>query len=95
MASGPLRITPDSVTVYGEKARLDLVDHVSTVPVTLDDVHEAQHGVLRLRRIKGVRLSDEVISYELPVSRYVETLVIHELSNLSSGVLRNGGYDPE
>ena len=72
MASGPLRITPDSVTVYGEKARLDLVDHVSTVPVTLDDVHEAQHGVLRLRRIKGVRLSDEVISYELPVSRYVE-----------------------
>ena len=72
MASGPLRITPDSVTVYGEKARLDLVDHVSTVQVTLDDVHEAQHGVLRLRRIKGVRLSDEVISYELPVSRYVE-----------------------
>ena len=72
MASGPLRITPDSVTVYGEKARLDLVDHVSTAQVTLDDVHEAQHGVLRLRRIKGVRLSDEVISYELPVSRYVE-----------------------
>ena len=72
MASGPLKITPDSVTVYGEKARLDLVDHVSTAPMTVDDVHEAQHGVLRLRRIKGVRLSDEEISYELPVSRYVE-----------------------
>ena len=72
MASGPLRITPDSVTVYGEKARLDLVDHVSTAQVFLDDVHEAQHGVLRLRKIKGVRLSDDQISYELPVSRYVE-----------------------
>ena len=72
MASGPLRITPDSVTVYGEKARLDLVDHVSTAQVFPDDVHEAQHGVLRLRKIKGVRFSDEEISYELPVARYVE-----------------------
>jgi hypothetical protein len=72
MASGPLKLTPDSVTVYGEKTRLDLVDHVSTAPVFLDDVHDAQHGILRLRRIKGVRLSDPEISYELPVSRYVE-----------------------
>ena len=72
MASGPLRLVPDSVTVYGEKARLDLVDHVSTNQMYLDDVHETQHGTLRLRRIKGVRLSDEIVSYELPVSRYVE-----------------------
>jgi hypothetical protein len=72
MASGPLKLVPDSVTVYGEKARLDLVDHVSTSPVYLDDVHDAQHGTLRLRRIKGVRISDEEVSYELPVSRYVE-----------------------
>ena len=72
MASGPLRLVPDSVTVYGEQARLDLVDHVSTNPVYLDDVHEAQHGVLRIRRIKGVRISDEEVSYDLPVSRYVE-----------------------
>jgi hypothetical protein len=72
MASGPLKLTPDSVTVYGEKARLDLVDHVSTAQVFLDDVHDTQHGVLRLRRVKGIRLSDEEVSYELPVSRYVE-----------------------
>ena len=69
MASGPLRLTPDSVTVYGEQARLDMVDHVSTGQIQFDDVHESQHGVLRLRRIKGVRLSDEEISFELPVSR--------------------------
>ena len=72
MASGPLRLTPDSVTVYGEKARLDLVDHVSTAQIYPDDVHDTQHGVLRLNRIKGVRLSDSEVSYELPVARYVE-----------------------
>ena len=72
MASGALKITPDSVTVYGEKARLDLVDHVSTAQLFVDDVHDTQHGVLRLRRTKGIRLSDEEVSYELPVTRYVE-----------------------
>ncbi|MBQ9193946.1 MAG: hypothetical protein IJ156_09535 [Bacteroidales bacterium] len=72
MASGPLRLVPDSVTVYGEQARLDMVDHVVTAPLLLDDVHQSQQGTLRLRRIKGVRLSDEIVSYDLPVSRYVE-----------------------
>ena len=72
MASGALRLVPDSVTVYGEQARLDLVDHVTTAPLLLDDVHQSQQGSLRLRRIKGVRMSDEIVSYDLPVSRYVE-----------------------
>ena len=72
MASGPLRLVPDTVTVYGEQARLDLVDHVSTAPLMLDDVHETQHGNVRLRRSKGIRLSEDLVSYELPVSRYVE-----------------------
>lgn len=72
MASGTLRLVPDSVTVYGEQARLDLVDQVSTAPLFLEDVHESQQGTVRLRRVKGVRLSDEIVSYELPVSRYVE-----------------------
>ena len=72
MASGPLRLLPDSVTVYGEQARLDLVDHVSTNQLLLDDIHVSQHGSVRLRRIKGVRLSEEEVVYELPVSRYVE-----------------------
>lgn len=72
MSSGPLRLMPDTVTVYGEKARLDLVDHVSTASLMLDDVHETQRGTVKLRRVKGIRLSEEEVSYELPVSRYVE-----------------------
>ncbi len=72
MASGPIRIVPDSVTVYGDQVRLDNVDHVSTTPIGLDDVHESRHGALRIRSIKGVRISDGEVSYEIPVSRYVE-----------------------
>ena len=72
MASGPMRLSPDSVTVYGEPGRLDIIDHVSTATLLLDDVHDSQHGLLRLRPVKGVRFSDAEVSYELPVARYVE-----------------------
>ena len=72
MASGPIRLVPDSVTVYGDKSRLDNVDHVSTLPINLDDVHESQHGALRIRSVKGVRMSEGEVSYEIPVARYVE-----------------------
>lgn len=72
MSSAPLRIEPDSVTIYGESARLESVDRVTTSSLYLYDVHENMHGILRLGRVKGVRLSDTEISYTLTVSRYVE-----------------------
>lgn len=72
MCSEPLKIEPDSVTVYGEAARIDNIDRVYTASLNLYDVHENRHGTLRLGRIKGVRLSEEEVHYTMTVSRYVE-----------------------
>lgn len=72
MQSGAFRTSPDSVTVYGEAARLEGIDKVTTSRLVLTDVHESRHGILRLNPISGVRLSVEEVSYELPVTRYVE-----------------------
>lgn len=72
MQNGPFRVIPDSVTVYGEEARLALVDKVVAQGVSLTDVHAPRHGLLRLSQIEDVRLSVQEVSYELPVSRYVE-----------------------
>ena len=72
MQSGPFRVTPDSVTVYGETSRLEGIDKVTTGRLVLTDVHESRRGILRLNPISGVRLSVEEVSYELPVTRYVE-----------------------
>jgi len=72
MPVGPIRISPDSVTVYGETARLDAITEVRTVPLSLDLVDKDRHGILRLNPIRGVRISDQEVSYSLPVSRYVE-----------------------
>jgi hypothetical protein len=72
MQSGPFRTTPDSVTVYGEDARLEVIDKVTTGRLVLSDVHESRRGILRLNPIAGVRMSVDEVGYELPVSRYVE-----------------------
>ena len=87
MPSGPFRVTPDSVTVYGDDAHLEAVEKVVASRLLLSDVHESQHGVLRLSPIKGVRLSTEEVSFELPVSRFVElrTTVPIEVWNAPAG----------
>ncbi len=70
--SGPFRVTPDSVTVYGEDERLEAIDKIWAQRLVLTDVHESEHGVLRLVPTPGVRMSAEEVGYEVPVTRYVE-----------------------
>ena len=72
MGASPLKIKPDSITVYGEAARLDVLDHISTSHLSLWDVHEPVHGTLRLNSVKGVRYSVNEVSYEVDATRFVE-----------------------
>ena len=87
MPSGSFRITPDSVTVYGSQDKLDAVEKVTTNRLFLSEVDSPQHGLLKLNPIKGVRMSADEVSYELPVSRYVEVsaTVNLEVLNVPAG----------
>lgn len=87
MQSGPFRILPDSITVYGSQERLDAVERVTSSRLLLTDVHESRQGVLKLNPVKGVRFSADEVSYQLPVSRYVElrTTVPVEVSGAPAG----------
>ena len=87
MISGPIVLSPDSVTVYGEAARLNAVERVTAPRLTISDMHESRHGVLRLNQEKGVRFSADEVSFEIPVTRYVElrTTVPVEVWNAPAG----------
>lgn len=69
---GDLKLTPDSVTVYGEPFHIGSIDRVFTEPVTLTDISSSVHGEARIDKMKGVRISDESIRYSMDVSRFVE-----------------------
>ena len=70
--AGPLKVTPDSVTVYGEPFHLSGIDKVFTESLSLYDLDSPVHGEARLDQIKNVRLSDETVLYSMDVTRYVE-----------------------
>lgn len=71
-ASGPLKMAPDSVTVYGEPMQLEQIDRVVTSTITLQNLSSSTHGVASLKTPNGVRISDNEVSYSIEVTRYVE-----------------------
>lgn len=87
MLSGPVRFTPDSVTVYATDAILESIDKVTCPRLILTDLHESSHGIIKIDDVPSVRLSHAEIAYEVPVSRYVElrTNVPVEVRNTPAG----------
>ena len=69
---GVVECKPDSITVTGEKYRLDNIDRVFTKPVKEVDLHEDISGMTEIEKIRGVRFSVPEVRYSLDVTRYVE-----------------------
>lgn len=72
MAMAPIRLQPDSVTVYGEPYHLENIDRVFTRTIDLMNLKSSAHGSVKLDPIAGVRMSDSEVNYTLDVTRYVE-----------------------
>ncbi|MCQ2181852.1 MAG: hypothetical protein MJY89_00380 [Bacteroidales bacterium] len=65
-------ISPDSVLVYADPDRLEMIDAVFTDPINLRDVHSSIHGPVKIETPVGVRLSESEVEYSLEVTRFIE-----------------------
>lgn len=72
MARGDIRLTPDSVVVYGDPRLLAGIDRVLTRQISFADLKSPVHGVVKLENPGGVRMSDTEVGYSIDVVRYVE-----------------------
>lgn len=72
MQASPLRLTPDSVTVYGEPSRIAGIDKIYTRSFVLENLGSDAAGKVRLRLPAGVRLSENTVLYNQEVVRFVE-----------------------
>jgi len=88
ICSGVVSVTPDSVLVYGSPARLSTIDAAFTKPVSYHDLNRNVHGMVRLERIPGARISETSVSYSIGVERYVELVSRVKISrrNVPAGV---------
>ena len=71
MATGEIKLTPDSVLVYGNPSRISGIDQILTRQISKYDVDRSLHGKVSLEVPAGTRLSAKEASYSLDVSRYV------------------------
>lgn len=76
MAAAPVKLSPDTVTIYGEKSLLASIDSVVTLPIKLDNLSSGSQGVATLKPYEGVRFSQNEVLYSVEVARYVERSTI-------------------
>ena len=72
MMVGDIQVTPDSVTVYGERSKLETINRIYTEPVKVYNLDEDLIGVADIEKIRGVRISAEEARFTMNVSRFVE-----------------------
>lgn len=72
MASSPLVMVPDSVTVYGDHMHLDALEYVTTATIAHSSIDEDFSGMIPLTQMNGMRLSVDEVHYKMEVTRYIE-----------------------
>jgi len=88
MAAAPVKLSPDTVTIYGERAILATIDSVITMPIKLDNLSAGSQGVAELKPNEGVRYSHNEVLYSVDVTRYVErsTILAVEVTEAPQGI---------
>ncbi len=71
-AMAPIKLIPDSVTIYGEPYHLQNVEGVYTRTIDLPNLKSSAHGSVKIEPVQGLRMSDVEVNYSLDVSRFVE-----------------------
>ena len=83
------KLSPDSVTLYGESTLLSKIDSVFTKQLKFQNLDKSVQGVVELIPEKGVRFSSGDISYSMDIVRYVEKSIQLPLSfvNVPDGII--------
>jgi hypothetical protein len=72
MLSGPILITPDSITISGPKSLLDTIENVTTSIVRFEKISESESKSLQLQEIKQIGFSHRRVNILIPVERFTE-----------------------
>lgn len=72
--SDSIELTPDSVLVYADPARLERIGAVETRMLITQTLSSEKRGILKLRVPSATRLSQQQITYRIPVHRCVEKI---------------------
>lgn len=82
MIASDIRLTPDSVAVYGDAAIIDNVAYVESESVSVFNADAPVTGKVHIKPVKGVEMSTTQVEYRIDIVRYVELSAEVEFSPL-------------
>ena len=74
---------PDTITIYGDKYKIDKIDRVYTAPIRKVDLYEDIQGLAPIEKIRGIRYSDPEVRYSMDVARYVELKNTYQIQTVN------------
>ena len=69
---GEIKITPDSVWVFGPKSATDTMSIVYTEPINRSELRDSLTLDVKLQSRKGVKYNPETVNIKIPVTPYTE-----------------------
>ncbi len=72
MAVKKMKLNPDTITIYGDYAVIQLVDSIKTKKIAFNNLSKTKNGIVDLEQLPGIRFSQNDVYYTLEVERYVE-----------------------
>jgi YbbR domain-containing protein len=72
MLTSDVKVSPDSVRIYGRTEDLQFIDAVQTKFLSLSGVDRSGSGSIELEPLRGVRIENKRVNYSFTVARYVE-----------------------
>ena len=83
MNSSEFTCEPDTITIYGDKYKIDKIDRVFTTPIRGMDLSESIQGLASIEKMRGVRFSEDQVRYSMDVTRYVEVRNIYQVNAIN------------
>lgn len=78
-----ISLKPDSILIYGEAATIGRVDSLYTKLISKSAINADISGIVELKSIKGITMSEKEVYYSQRVVRYVESSVMLPVSILN------------
>lgn len=69
---GDIKITPDSVWVFGPQTATDTINFIYTEKIDKKELRDSLSFDIKLRNTKGVKYNPEIVNIKIPVTPYTE-----------------------
>ena len=79
----PITLTPDSITIYADRNKLDSIDFLETQPLILSDISNGGIYNIPIEPINGIEYDIDDVNVNLEVEYFIEETISYKLNYIN------------